>query len=105
MNKFVVQSLVGNLSVLRNVCLGACVHAFVCVCMVFMHVCVCVCRWLAQERSRDPSFNLTLDDYNYFDENNISMKISEFMQSTNFEGITVSLAEPRIREMGVEHVA
>ncbi len=71
-----------------------CVYAWsLCMCVC---VCVCVCRWLAQERSRDPSFNLTLDDYSYFDENNISMKISEFMQSTNFEGITVSLAEPRI---------
>jgi len=61
-----------------------------------MYICVCVCvclqlifRKLEEERRNDSNFNLTLEDYEYFDSNNISMTITDFMKSTDFEGITV----------------
>ena len=56
-------------------------------------MCVCarasIIRKLEEERMKNPNFNLTLEDFAYFDENNISMTITDFMKSTDFEGITV----------------
>ena len=39
---------------------------------------------------KDPEFNLTLGDFEYFDANIISGLISEYMQNTSFTGISVS---------------
>ena len=57
------------------------------------YVCACY-RELAQLQAEDPSFNLTLDDYKYFDENNISRTITKFMKSIDFNGITVCVGLP-----------
>lgn len=47
-------------------------------------------RALAAMRE-EPGFNLTLDDFRYFNETPVSEMISEFMLNTTFKGISVSV--------------
>ena len=47
-------------------------------------------RDLEKNRTMNPNFNLTLDDYAYFEENEISQMISRNMETASFTGISVS---------------
>lgn len=48
------------------------------------------CRELQMMRDNDLDFNLTLDNYSYFDKNNISEMISRFMGEVSFTGVSVN---------------
>ena len=55
---------------------------------------MCVaCRELERQAEMDDSFTLTLADFSYFDENNISKMISEYMLETRFTGVSVSTVQ------------
>ena len=74
-------------------CMYMCIHVdgsgYMCI-----HVACClICRELESRRDSDPGFNITLDDFGYFQEedDSISGLISGFMQNATFKGISVSL--------------
>ena len=47
-------------------------------------------RDLARMREEVPGFSLSLDDYEYFDDTEVSLMITNNMRNINFTGITVS---------------
>ena len=49
-----------------------------------------MCRELEEMGTLDSNFTDTLDDYTYFDDNNVSKMISENMEETSFIGVSVS---------------
>ena len=53
--------------------------------------CFFLCRALERRREEEPGFNLTLDDFEYFNETLVSTMISDFMLNVSFTGVSVSL--------------
>ena len=53
--------------------------------------CFFSCRALERRREEEPGFNLTLDDFEYFNQTPVSVMISDFMLNVSFTGVSVSL--------------
>ena len=63
------------------------------VCLCMKRKFLCSCRALKHRRGEEPGFNLTLDDFRYFNETPVSTMISDFMINASFTGISVSVED------------